>query len=1003
MPRFHRKIFYLGAFFALGMMVLMVRLYSMQVVDAEKYQKRTEATRVRNDLFWPARSLIRDRNGKILAQNESVWDVTLDLYKLTDPADILKRAKYSPHAYPELNLVTAFHKEEVLTRLKADYDGPRSARRFFAMWELRAQELCVFDRAVVIDQLARALRDRPQEGGDPEQLTAERHAALMHQFGLVTYEVDGIIEKLGPIEDANPGDIYRAYVQAREALSMPEYWERIRRFPKSLKLEPALEVRAKLNEERAQWIEQLADELDRAADPTSRLIEIIDHTQGRVAELTPLAKVPTHAIDPVAEANLDVIVELVESLNSGESESKEILRDWKKRQAVLNELIQFDDIQGMIDALNAMLEPADIDTIQGSAALDERFNGERGCISLTQDRLKKLRERVIEPYIEDFNERWSEYLRLGPMGEEALLDSNPLLAARRVPRDVIEAIQLNADALPGVGCQPRTNRVYTTSNLTSQLVGGLALPDQEALEDLLMRDNLATGMQEFVDAWFEGDMDAFRDRFRYAVAQHPVGVSGIERAYDERLTGLPGARVIYADASGTTREEKGNWDPITASDLRLTLDTELQAFAVEAAKRWEVKLRELVYERIARQRDRHPDWEFVSPWEAAKADPDLDQVNIVLSATPDAPRIDEWSLRGALVVIDVETGGILAMVNYPTYDADLARSGTEAGREYYQRVVKADEMIPSKYHWLKRTELLNRAVAGQYAPGSTMKIMTSVAMLESGTINTGSQYDEVANIFNEGGVRLRTGHAIGEDVDVVKAIEASSNGFYWHFSLRLPGNNARERYEGTFEPWARAFGFGAKLDSDLFGQASGNLPSGNQISSSELAQNCIGQGKVLATPLQVANLMAIVARKGEIIPPHLAEEADLQRGWIRAKASTWNAVHSGMRKVVLGAGTAHKSQICRRIGVAGKTGTAQTGSFNYEDMDADGNVVKRSLELPDHAWFAGFAPVNKPKVAFAVLGEYSGLFGGDLADLAGEVVEYYLNAEKQREQEEVSR
>lgn len=336
-----------------------------------------------------------------------------------------------------------------------------------------------------------------------------------------------------------------------------------------------------------------------------------------------------------------------------------------------------------------------------------------------------------------------------------------------------------------------------------------------------------------------------------------------------------------------------------------------------------------------------------------------------------------------MVLMDVETGAIVAVVNYPTWDPARLRGGGKDAHMYFEQLKADDERFKGGQYWLRRSPMLNRAASGRYMPGSTFKILSSIAMLESGTINENSTYAELEREYRGRGFVLKTNHVAGRAVNIVGAIETSVNGFYWYFSERMPGASPQERFENVLKPWAMELGFGVEPGLDLSSQTAGSLPDASTVYGGELANLSIGQGQLLASPIQVTRLMCAVATGGKLPTPHFCAEGEFAVRELDVSPKTWSLVADGMRRVVHGAyGTANKSKICRDVKIAAKTGTAQNGNFRA----ADGNIH----HVPDHAWFAGYAPCDKPKYAFCVLAEYSGLFGGDLADMAGEVVEFAL-------------
>jgi penicillin-binding protein 2 len=276
-------------------------------------------------------------------------------------------------------------------------------------------------------------------------------------------------------------------------------------------------------------------------------------------------------------------------------------------------------------------------------------------------------------------------------------------------------------------------------------------------------------------------------------------------------------------------------------------------------------------------------------------------------------------------------------------------------------------------------------------------VLTAIAMLEDGVVNAQSSFDDVRNTYRIGSETMKTSHFTGSGIRIIDAISRSSNGYFWHYSTKMGSGRARQGLSECLLPWSRRFGFGERPGLDVSGlQASGRLPRPGRVDDPpELARNVIGQGAMTVSPLQVARFMAAVAARGKLTTPHIASESAGSPVQLEVSDRTWELVHRGMYECVNdGYGTASKSRVLRRIVAAGKTGTAQTGHFWSRDAwarrQAGDKGVQPDIPKPDHAWFAGFAPASKPKYAFVMLAEFSGLPGGDVADCVGEVVEAAL-------------
>ncbi len=320
---------------------------------------------------------------------------------------------------------------------------------------------------------------------------------------------------------------------------------------------------------------------------------------------------------------------------------------------------------------------------------------------------------------------------------------------------------------------------------------------------------------------------------------------------------------------------------------------------------------------------------------------------------------------GAIVVLDIETGQVLALVSIPTYDLNSYRRD-------FPRLVK--EVI--------RLPLRHRAVTQCYAPGSTVKPITALAALSEGRITPGTPFTCTGKFSKSPNGKpacwtLNKGFSHGS-IDLVQAIRGSCNVYFDNVGHVLGPRRLTD--------WLRSFGFGEQPGTGLGAESSGIVASdelmfrrqGRRMSSGDAWNMAIGQGTFSATPLHVANAMATIAREGQFISPQLVIEGGptttRNTRSLPIAPGDSQAVWRGMRDVVHHSkGTAHK--VLMENGLAeldfefcGKTGTAQVPPQRV-DTDDDGRL-DTIVRTGDAAWFAGFAPYRNPKIAFAILVEY---------------------------------
>jgi penicillin-binding protein 2 len=299
--------------------------------------------------------------------------------------------------------------------------------------------------------------------------------------------------------------------------------------------------------------------------------------------------------------------------------------------------------------------------------------------------------------------------------------------------------------------------------------------------------------------------------------------------------------------------------------------------------------------------------------------------------------------KGAIVAMDPQTGAIRAMASRPSFDPNVFSPG------------------PSMAQWTAlnapEAPLLNRAFQG-FPPASTFKIITSIAALESGLYSPSSTV-RTMNSFCYAGLCYGDHGAHGA-IGFEKALAVSSNTFYYQVGLKIGP-------DPLFSA-ARRLGYGRLTGIELKGEETPGL-LGDQAWKKEVLgepwtpvdtiTSSIGQGALLVTPVQMARLYAAVANGGWLVVPHLVERPT-PRTWIGLKPATLAVVRDGLRQVVTN-GTATLLNDPRLPPVAGKTGTAE------------------DPPRPDHAWFGGYAPANRPTLVIIAFGENSGGYGGTVA------------------------
>ncbi len=391
-----------------------------------------------------------------------------------------------------------------------------------------------------------------------------------------------------------------------------------------------------------------------------------------------------------------------------------------------------------------------------------------------------------------------------------------------------------------------------------------------------------------------------------------IGKTGLEKWYEALLHGDVGFQNVETNARGRVLRVLDSQPPVDGADLQLHLDLDIQRAAFDALG---------------------------------------DQ-------------------RGAVVVIDPRNGGVLALVSKPGYDSNLFVNGI-SNKDY------------SALRDSPNTPLLNRAVQGQYPPGSTVKPMIGLGGLEQGLITPETTVADPgwytlpgdSRRYRDWILRIRgTGHA--PQVNLNMAIAESCDVYFYDLARRMGIDAMAESLA--------VFGFGERTRLDLTSEQAGILPStewkrrvlGIPWYPGESLSAGIGQGYMLATPLQLAQATTVLANRGESYVPSLVWRVNDQpvdfeeRPPLVASPENWAAVIAGMVDVVhSSSGTA--ASIGRNLSytIAGKTGTSQVIGIAQDGVYDEDEILERHR---NHGLFIAFAPADNPQIVVAVIAENGG-------------------------------
>ena len=410
-----------------------------------------------------------------------------------------------------------------------------------------------------------------------------------------------------------------------------------------------------------------------------------------------------------------------------------------------------------------------------------------------------------------------------------------------------------------------------------------------------------------------------------------IGQSGVEKVYNELLMGRDGAKRVVVNSLGREMSTLDTEPQTEGKRLQLTIDYDVQR-AVEDGFR--------------------------------------------------ALAADGIATAGAAVILDPDTGEVLAYASEPAYDPNAFAAGI-------------DRVTWSSLNTDEQRPLNNRAIQGRYSPGSTFKMAVALAALEEGIITPDFKVHCNGHATFYGNSFLcwkKGGHGT---VDLRHAIEQSCNVFFYTVGNMVGVDKINK--------WATLLGIGVRSGIDLPNEVAGLVPSTEwkrQVKhdkwyAGETISVSIGQGAVSVTPVSMAVYMATLANGGTRVTPHLLKAIDEGQGWVPVPApppqskvdidpEKLQAIRDGLWMVVNGAGTGHNAQL-KGYDVSGKTGTAQAISIE----GAKAARGRTSKNLNDHGWFVFFAPRDHPQIAGVVFAEH-GLHGSNAAIVARHVMDVFF-------------
>ncbi len=415
-----------------------------------------------------------------------------------------------------------------------------------------------------------------------------------------------------------------------------------------------------------------------------------------------------------------------------------------------------------------------------------------------------------------------------------------------------------------------------------------------------------------------------------SVPSFKVGKSGIEQKFEPELRGQGGNLRLEVNAYGRVMSEIEKKDGVAGKNISLTIDANLQKKAFELMG-------------------------------------------------------DE---AGAIVVMDIYSGEVLALVSTPSFDSN----------DYVKGLSQAEFAALLNN---EKKPLMNKAISGQYSPGSTFKMIVALAALEEGIITPETKIGCSGKIHYGKDIFhcwKKDGHG---EIDLIEAIKHSCDVYFYEVSQQLGIDKIAEM--------AHEFGLGFATDIELAGEKSGLIPNkswklnkmGTSWQGGETIIAGIGQGYVLTTPVQLAVMTSILANGGIKITPTLIKDKNKNGFSERVNVSSKNIelMKKAMHDVVNAkGGTAYMSKFVQNgAKMSGKTGTTQVRRITLEEREIGQKDIKDILwKHRNHALFVGFAPHNNPRYAVSVLVEHGGGGSSVAAPLASKLMQEVLKLDDER-------
>ena len=579
--------------------------------------------------------------------------------------------------------------------------------------------------------------------------------------------------------------------------------------------------------------------------------------------------------------------------------------------------------------------------------------------------------RIIPPERGRILDRKMRLLAGNMDGFSLVLNWNKYLNVHQIIKKISNIIILNEKDIINFFYKIRhqknnySKKILITKNLSQKDVSKLAVRSIEFPEISFSMSKRRVYPQGIIAGHITGYTGPYSNKNiqNNSLNEIEVGKRGVEKYFDVQLRGEFGRKRNEVTSKGHVIDSQIYENTKPGTDVQVSLDMKLQAFAFERLERGNYELVSIRNKNIKKQISKLKNFTYVN--------------NNYVFINKKKKIVNPQS--GSVIVMDVNNGEILCSVSSPGFDPNI-----------FSRDLEVDEWDNVKNNL--RSPLLNRSMAGVYPPGSTIKMAVALAALESGII------DYKTKFFCNGSKELGTStfHCWAKDghgnLNLMQAIEQSCDVFFYELGLKVGIDK--------IALMMKKLGLGQYYNIQIHDRAKGVVPNiewklkrdGLNWSLGETLNASIGQGYLLTTPLQLVTMVSRIANSKFAVSPSLIMSSENKKfNELNIDIEHLNFIKKAMEKVVVGRnGTARNYKIgSKNIEMAGKTGTVQV--VRISEAEREQGLIKnedRPWKRRDHALFVGYAPVLNPKYAVSVVVEHGGSGSSVAAPIARDVFKH---------------